>query len=144
VFLPLRHRRSPKYMLPGLMGVALLALAQRSLLLDFLLIFLTTSVVMGPANASGVNWPRDFVATGLRLCCRGDCLSGYRAFRAWNRRAFRVADRASFLVRPTYRTPTADRAGPQVVVHGTPVLAPGPSLALLGWFGCLGLTSMRS
>jgi len=55
VFLPLRHRRSPKYMLPGLMGVALLALAQRSLLLDFLLIFLTTSVVMGPANASGVN-----------------------------------------------------------------------------------------
>ena len=50
VFLPLRHRRSPKYMVPGLIGAALLALADRSLLLDFFLIFLMTSVVMGPAT----------------------------------------------------------------------------------------------
>jgi hypothetical protein len=50
VFLPLRHRHSPKYMLPGLIVAMLFAFAQPSLLLDFALIFLITSAVMGPAT----------------------------------------------------------------------------------------------
>lgn len=50
VFLPLRHQRSPKYMLPGLMVAALLAIAQPPLVLDFVIIFLMTSAVMGPAT----------------------------------------------------------------------------------------------
>ena len=50
VFLPLRHRHSPKYMLPGLIAAMLLAFAQPSLLLDFALVFLITSAAMGPAT----------------------------------------------------------------------------------------------
>jgi hypothetical protein len=72
VFLPLRHRRSPKYMLPGLMGAALLGLAQRSLLIDFLFIFLMTSVVMGPATLlvstdRQISLRRGFVCVALAI-----------------------------------------------------------------------------
>ena len=50
VFIPLQHRRSPKYMLPGPVAGALLGLAQPSFLLDFALILLITAAAMGPAT----------------------------------------------------------------------------------------------
>ena len=103
VFIPLQHRRSPKYMLPGPVAGALLGLAQPSFLLDFALILLITAAAMGPATFL-VSTDRQ---STLRLCRLGDRSTGYPAVPAWKRRAIYLAG-ASSLVVSASRTPIAN------------------------------------